>query len=147
MRIDVQCTVNQIEQQTLQWKHFMFYLQLKLWGVDNDTGLVLISLRSIMGEETVPKQGHLIYSEPHMTFSTNWCEIFCNVTNCWLPLTHYLWFSLSSSSSFSIYHLFPFSPPPLFRSFSHRHWHSSSHHRLKRGWLFWVFFLVVHDTA
>lgn len=52
-----------------------------LWGDDNDTRLVLISLRSIMGEETVPKQGHLIYSEPHMTFSTNWCEILCNPTN------------------------------------------------------------------
>lgn len=51
-----------------------------LWGDGNDTRLVLISLRSIMGEETVPKQGHLIYSEPHMTFSTNWCEILCKAT-------------------------------------------------------------------
>lgn len=101
-------------------------------------GFVLISFRSNKGGENVPKQGHLIYSEPHMTFNTNWCEIFRNVTNSWLPLTNYHWFSLSSSSS-SLFHLFPSSPPPpppFFHTFSHRHWQSSSHCRLKRGSLF-----------
>lgn len=48
-------------------------------------------------EETVPNQGLLIYLEPHMTFSTNWCELLCNLTSSWLPLTHYLSFSLSVS--------------------------------------------------
>lgn len=72
-----------------------------------------------------------------MTFNTNWCEIFRNVTNSWLPHANYHWFSLSSSSS--IFHLFPSSPPPpppFFNTFSHRHWQSSSHPRLKRGSLF-----------
>lgn len=69
------------------------------------------------GGGKVPKQGHLIYSETHVTFSTNWCEIFCGVTNSWLPLTHYLWFSLSSSSS-SIFHLFPSSSSSCCRSHS-----------------------------
>lgn len=119
---------------------FSVLFATKVWGDDNDTRLVLISLRSIMGEETVSKQGHLIYSEPHMTFSTNWCEILCSVTNSWLLLTHYLWFSLSSSYFFSIYHLFPFSPPPFFHSFSQRCWQSSSHHRFKRGWLFFMWY-------
>lgn len=128
-------------------KIFYVLFTSKLWGEYNDTRLVLISSRRVMGEETVPKQGHLIYSEPHMTFSTNWCEILCNVTNSWLPLTHYLSFSLSpSASSLSIYHLFAFSPPLFLHSFSHRRWHSSSHRRLKRGWRFFIY-IYIYDTA
>ena len=67
----MQCTVNQIEQLDTPVKTFYVLFTSKLLGDDNDTWLVLISLRCVMGEETVPKQGHLIYSEPHMTFSTN----------------------------------------------------------------------------
>lgn len=66
-------------------------------GKSNDTLWVLIYLRSIIWVE-VPKQGHLIFSEPNMSCSSNWCEIFCNVTNIWFPFTHYLWFSLSPQS-------------------------------------------------
>lgn len=94
-RTDMQRTVNQIEPETLECKHLMFYLQTILSGDDNDTRLVLISFRSVMGEETAPKWGHHIYSERHMTFSANWCGVLCNVTNSWLSLTRYLWFSLS----------------------------------------------------
>lgn len=136
VRTEIQCTVKQIEQQTLQWKYSMFYLQPNSGEMTMTRGFVLISFRSNKGGGNLPKQGHLIYSEPHMTFNTNWCEIFRNITNSWLPLTNYHWFSLSSSSS--IFHLFPSSPPPppFFNTFSHRHWQSSSHRRLKRGSLF-----------
>lgn len=85
--------------------------------------------------EKCNKGGNSPKTRTHMTFSTNWYEIFCNITNSWLPLTHYLWLSLSSSSSFTMYHLFSFSPA-LFLHFSQRLCHSLCCHTLKGGWLF-----------
>lgn len=57
----------------------------KLWGGDTDTRLLLIFSSSPVGAANSPS---IIYSQPHTTLRTNWCEILRNL-NSWRLFTHY----------------------------------------------------------